>query len=66
MNTFRQVARRAPQEWPRWAQVVGLVIGFEQLMGWLIVGAEPNVGAMTFAGALVMFQRIARRREEEE
>lgn len=50
---------RALQDWPRGAQVVGLLLGSEQVLAWWIAGTEPNVGAMTFAAALLVIQRVA-------
>jgi hypothetical protein len=40
--------------------VAGLLLGTEQILAWWLAGHEPNLGAITFAGALLMFQRIAR------
>jgi hypothetical protein len=59
--------QRISADWPRWAQAAGFLLGSEQVAAWWISGREPNVGAMTFAGALLMFQRVAaaRRRDAE-
>jgi hypothetical protein len=37
--------------------VLGLLIGSEQIVQWALGDGQPNLGAMTFAGALLMFQR---------
>lgn len=57
---------RAAQDWPRWAQVAGILLGAEQVVAWWVGGVEPNLGAMTFAGALLMFQRAAQIRKERD
>ena len=51
--------RRVSRDWPSWAQVLGFGIGLEQLGAWGLGGREPNLGAITFASALLMFQRAA-------
>jgi hypothetical protein len=59
---------RVVQDWPRWAQVAGVLLGSWQILEWQVSGHEPNLGAMTFAGALLMFQRAAtaaRQRKDE-
>ena len=68
MNRSRFVWRRVAQDWPRWAQVAGVLLGSWQILEWQVSGREPNLGAMTFAGALLMFQRAAtaaRQRKDE-
>jgi glucose-6-phosphate dehydrogenase assembly protein OpcA len=67
MIRVRSLWLRVSRDWPRWAQVAGFLLGSEQVVAWWVAGREPNVGAMTFAGALLMFQRIAdaqRKRDE--
>lgn len=59
---------RVVQDWPRWAQVAGVLLGSWQILAWQVSGHEPNLGVMTFAGALLMFQRAAtaaRQRKDE-
>jgi hypothetical protein len=65
MSRARKLWRHLSTEWPRWAQVGGVLLGSEQVAAWVIGGQEPNVGAMTFAGALLMFQRIANRKDDD-
>lgn len=55
----RALLRRAYQEWPRLAQVGGIVLGLWQIVEWKIAGTEPNVGVMGFAGSLVLLERAA-------
>jgi hypothetical protein len=59
MIDVRTLVKRALRDWPSWAQVLGVLIGLEQLVSWGVGGEQPNLGAMTFAGALLMFQRAA-------
>jgi hypothetical protein len=47
------------RDWPRWAQLGGLLLGLEQTGMWLLGDKPPNYGAMTFAAALIMIQRVA-------
>ena len=54
---LRSLPQRISQDWPRWAQVGGFLLGSWQILEWQITGHEPNVGVMGFAGALLMFQR---------
>lgn len=63
MPRVRKLWGHLSNEWPRWAQVAGMLLGSEQVAAWWIAGREPNIGAMTFAGALLMFQRLANRKE---
>lgn len=57
------------QSWPRWAQVLGFLMGTEQVLALWLGGQEPNIGVMTWAAALLMIsQRAAdaqRRRNEK-
>lgn len=46
--------KRTAQAWPRWAQAGGFLLGLEQVGAWWLTGRQPNLGAMTFAGALLM------------
>jgi hypothetical protein len=58
----RELGRRLSrflQDWPRWAQVAGILLGSWQIIEWRLTGREPSVGIMGFAGALLMFQRAA-------
>jgi hypothetical protein len=59
MGRVRTLWRQASRDWPSWAQVLGFAIGLEQLAAWGLGGREPNLGAITFASALLMFQRAA-------
>lgn len=59
MGRVRMLWREVSREWPSWAQVLGFGIGLEQLAAWGFGGREPNLGAMSFAAALLMFQRAA-------
>lgn len=65
----KQFYEHVAREWPRWAQVAGLLLGAWQIVEWQIAGGEPNLGVMSFAGALLLFQRAAsahQRRTEGE
>lgn len=68
MNAVRTLWRRVSQDWPRWAQVGGVLLGMWQIIEWKIAGSEPNVGVMGFAGSLLLFQRAvsARQRRGED
>jgi hypothetical protein len=72
MTRARALWRRVSRDWPRWAQVGGLFLGSWQIIEWKVGGGEPNIGVMSFAGALLLFQRAASARhrlaaaEEEE
>jgi hypothetical protein len=66
MNQARALWRRTSQEWPRWAQVGGAVLGMWQILEWKLSGAEPNVGVMGFAGSLLLFQRAASARQKRD
>lgn len=55
---------RAMSDWPRWAQIAGILLGVEQVAAWWIAGQEPNAGAMTFAGALLLFQQAVRQKRD--
>jgi hypothetical protein len=46
--------KRTVRDWPRWAQAGGFLLGLEQVAAWWATGRAPNLGAMTFAGALLM------------
>lgn len=58
---------RALQDWPRWAQVAGIVLGTWQIGEWKVWGhAEPNAGVMGFAASLLLFERAARAAAKRE
>lgn len=57
MIRVRSLWQRVCREWPRWAQVVGLLLGFEQVAAWAFLHREANLGVMSFAAALLMFRR---------
>jgi hypothetical protein len=68
MGRLRALWRNAQQEWPRWAQVGGFLLGTWQVLEWKLAGAEPNAGVMGFAASLLLFQRARskRRRDADE
>ena len=66
MSYVRKLWRRVSRDWPRWAQIGGLLLGAEQIVSWWVGGHEPNLGAITFAGALLMFQRVASARPSKD
>jgi hypothetical protein len=51
--------RLSHQDWPRWAQLAGFLLGMEQVLGLWLAGAEPNIGVITFASALLMVSQRA-------
>lgn len=56
-SAWRQLERL---NWPQVARTAGVLLGTEQVAAWWLGGAEPNLGVMTFAGALIMIaQRTA-------
>lgn len=67
MIRLKAAWQHAAQDWPRWAQVGGILLGAWQIGEWKVWGhAEPNLGVMGFAGSLMLFQRAqsARRRHD--
>ena len=53
----RRLLGHIAKEWARWAQVGGLLLGTWQIVEWKVGGHEVNLGVMSFAGALLLFQR---------
>jgi hypothetical protein len=51
-------------EWRRWAQGVGFALGVEQMLAWWLGGREPNLGACTIAGALLMMAQRTQTAQE--
>ncbi len=69
MSWLRVAWRVIGDGWPRWAQIVGILLGAWQVGEWKVWGrSEPNLGVMGFAGSLMLFQRAesARRRHDTE
>lgn len=56
----RTLLARVLEEWPRWAQVAGVLLGAWQIVGWQLGGGEPNAGVMGFAASLLLFERAAK------
>lgn len=57
---IRTLWRRAcRQDWPRWAQVAGFLLGTEQVVALFLAGTETNIGVITFAAALLMMSQRA-------
>lgn len=58
--------RHAYRDWPKWAQISGVVLGLWQIAEWKLGGAEPNAGVMAFAGSLVLLERAASARQRKD